>query len=134
MPIQTLRSPAQFRFMLAQPPVARSSHFFLYCWPPRQSATAVQMARFEALFVPVQVFHLGVILPKRFARRAVTRNLMRRQVYALARQLLAGHEKGAWLLRMRSGLDVHSFPSASSKALKQAMRAELLALMAKALP
>ncbi len=76
---------------------------------------------------------LGCVLPKRHARRAVTRNLLRRQmraVFASRHALLAG---GLWLLRLRAPFPLGDFPSAASRALAGAARAELEQLLARAM-
>jgi ribonuclease P protein component len=68
---------------------------------------------------------LGVVVPKRHARRSVTRSLVKRQMRAaLSRhaQVLPG---GQWLLRLRQPFPVREFPSAASQALAHAMREEL---------
>lgn len=74
---------------------------------------------------------LGALLPKRWARRAVTRNTMRRQVYAVAASS-APLRSGAMVVRLRSSFDRQAFPSATSSALKQAVRTELQTLFAQA--
>ena len=69
-------------------------------------------------------------MPKRWARRAVTRNAIRRQIYALADG--APLPQAAHVVRLRSGFDRSRFASASSDALKRAVRAELEQLFARA--
>lgn len=69
-------------------------------------------------------------MPKRLARRAVTRNLIRRQVReAASRWSLT---EGAWLVRLRKAFDSRQFPSAASIALRAEVRAELDDLMRRA--
>ena len=74
----------------------------------------------------------GLVVPKRHARRAVTRSLIKRQ----GRVAFAGHaaslRPGRWLLRLRAPFAPAAFVSAASDALAQAVRAELQALMARA--
>jgi ribonuclease P protein component len=68
---------------------------------------------------------LGVVVPKRHARRSVTRSLVKRQMRAALSchaQVLPG---GQWLLRLRQPLAVREFPSAASQALARAVREEL---------
>ena len=78
---------------------------------------------------------LGVIVPKRFARRAVTRTLLKRQIrYGVGRH---AHNlpPGMWVVRLRAGFDQTSFASAASEALRAAVRKEvehLLLSMARA--
>jgi len=70
--------------------------------------------------------------PKRWAKRAVTRNAIKRQVFAVT-TLFAPHihtlPVAAYVLRLRAGFDRKVFVSATSDALKTAVRAELLELM-----
>lgn len=70
--------------------------------------------------------------PKRWARRAVTRNAIRRQIYALGGELALALPPAAHVVRLRAAFDRSQFPSASSLALKQAVRAELQQLFARA--
>ena len=75
---------------------------------------------------------LGAMVPKRWARRAVTRNAIKRQIYAVT----ALHEEqlqqpvAAHVVRLRSTFDRKQFISPSSDLLKQAVRAELQQLFA----
>jgi len=71
--------------------------------------------------------------PKRWARRAVTRNLMRRQIYAVFGQSTARLPAGAHLIRLRAGFNPAQFPSAASPALRRAVRGELQSLLTFAL-
>jgi len=78
---------------------------------------------------------MGVVVPKRFARRSVTRTLLKRQIRAaVARQdeTVAGLPAGLWVVRLRSPFAVKDFPSAASDALRQAARGELDTLLADA--
>ncbi|WP_298826750.1 ribonuclease P protein component [uncultured Piscinibacter sp.] len=75
---------------------------------------------------------LGMVIPKRHARRSVTRTLLKRQIRAAvggAEGLLA---EGLWVVRLRSPFDRQSFPSAGSAALASAAGMELAALMQQA--
>lgn len=83
---------------------------------------------------------LGLVVPKRYARRAVTRNLIKRQIRAVFDAYLSAsitqaqtmampstHKNlsGFWVVRLRAGFDAQKFPSASSNALRVALRTEL---------
>lgn len=68
---------------------------------------------------------LGCVVPKRHARRAVTRNMLKRQMRAAAQRHEAGLAQGLWLVRLRQGFPVAQFPAADSQALRDAARAEL---------
>jgi ribonuclease P protein component len=73
-----------------------------------------------------------LVVPKRFARRAVTRNLVKRQMRAVMAGSAVTLDGGLWVLRLKSALDRTAFPSAASPALRRAVRAELLKLMDRA--
>ena len=84
---------------------------------------------------PAKGAWMGVVVPKRFARRSVTRTLLKRQIRAaIARQdsAAAGLPAGLWVVRLRSPFAVKDFPSAASDALRQAARGELDTLLADA--
>ena len=72
---------------------------------------------------------LGAMIPKRWAKRAVTRNAIKRQIYSVARDFESQLPSGAWVVRLRSGFDKSQFRSASSIALKDVVRSELVALL-----
>jgi ribonuclease P protein component len=75
---------------------------------------------------------LGLVVPKRHARRAVTRTLVKRQIRNVVAACAPQLEPGLWVVRQRNPFDVKQFPSAASDALKQAARAELRALFERA--
>jgi ribonuclease P protein component len=75
---------------------------------------------------------LGLVVPKRHAKRAVTRTLVKRQIRHVAAACAAGLDPGLWVVRQRSPFDPMQFPSAASDALKEAARAELRALFERA--
>lgn len=81
---------------------------------------------------------LGLVVPKRHARRAVTRSLLKRQMRArmadaVARtQPPAGLPAGLWVLRLKSPFDKARFASAASAALREAARSELALLLQRA--
>ncbi|MBW8777704.1 MAG: ribonuclease P protein component [Burkholderiales bacterium] len=75
---------------------------------------------------------LGLVVPKRHARRAVTRTLVKRQIRHVAAACASGLEPGLWVVRQRSPFDPKQFPSAASDALKEAARDELRALFERA--
>jgi ribonuclease P protein component len=75
---------------------------------------------------------VGAVIPKRWARRAVTRNTIKRQVYAVSNALATPISTGHYVVRLRMEFSRKDFPSATSDPLKHAVRAELRALWAKA--
>lgn len=128
--MQRLRTRAQFQALLAERPVARTPHFAWHRLRELAPAQAASPADWSA--APHGPW-LGALVPKRWARRAVTRNAIRRQVHALGAARLAALP-GAHLIRLRAAFPADAFPSASSRALKRAVRAELEQLLARAAP
>ncbi|HLO96650.1 MAG TPA: ribonuclease P protein component [Burkholderiaceae bacterium] len=74
---------------------------------------------------------LGCVVPKRHARRAVTRSLIKRQIRAVFADAAGLLPPGLWVVRLRLPLDRKQFPSAASDPLKALVRGELLQLRAK---
>ncbi len=81
----------------------------------------------QALFAVADVW-LGAMVPKRWARRAVTRNAIKRQIYTVGATFEARLPQAAHVVRLRSTFDRKQFISATSDQLKQAVRDELLQL------
>ena len=75
---------------------------------------------------------LGLVVPKRHAKRAVTRTLVKRQIRNVAAACAPQLAPGLWVVRQRSPFDPKQYPSAASEALKGAARAELRALFDRA--
>ena len=135
--MQRLSTRAQFQAVLAGDTVSRTAHFALHRMALPVSpgdaspSPGPRPHRPQALFA-VDGFWLGVLIPRRWARRAVTRNLIRRQIYAVAESLPTPLPQAAHVVRLRAGFDRQHFPSAASTALKAAVRGELLQLWARA--
>jgi ribonuclease P protein component len=75
---------------------------------------------------------LGLVVPKRHAKRAVTRSLVKRQIRAIAAGCADRLAPGLWVVRQRSAFDPKQYPSAASDALRDAAREELRALFERA--
>ncbi len=130
---------ADFERLLGAWPWARSTHFAVHHVPaaplqpqrPVKPAQAGELSTGPAPSCPPLVDDLptacwlGCVVPKRHARRAVTRNLLKRQVRGAFERHEALLPHGLWLVRLRQGFPVAEFPSARSAALQQAARAEL---------
>ena len=69
------------------------------------------------------------MVPKRWAKRAVTRNAIKRQVYTLGAELLPKLVPAVFLVRLRKEFSRQQFQSAVSTQLKDAVRTEVLSLM-----
>ena len=141
--IGRLQQAADFQRLLATPPRRRSAHFCVHyvaaepaplrARPPQAKADDLSTACEPNLTAPVDKLPegcwLGCLVPKRHARRAVTRSLLKRQMRAAAQRYADTMAPGMWLLRLRSGFATSQFPSAGSKALREAARQELDALL-----
>jgi len=97
------------------------------------SAEGVSLLVDDSAVADALNWRLGLVLPKKQARRSVTRSLMRHQAREAFRrhapQVLAagrhGPEVDGWVVRLRAPFDRKLFPSAASEALSAAVRQEL---------
>jgi len=143
--IEPLRDAAAFQRLLRTPPCIISAHFAIHHLAKREETpdSAANMAVVRQLStdaspdggeyvddqlreaVEVSRHAFAVVVPKRHARRAVTRSLLKREM----RAAFAGHvprlDPGAWLMRLRAGFDRSQYPSAASLALRKVVRTEL---------
>ena len=69
------------------------------------------------------------MVPKRWAKRAVTRNAIKRQIYNVSAEFSPRQRPAAFVVRLRREFSRKNFLSATSDQLKQAIRSELLALL-----
>ncbi|MGI9134368.1 MAG: ribonuclease P protein component [Rhodoferax sp.] len=125
--MQRLKTRAQFQAVLAGSTLARTPHFALHHCAldtPMPAVTAPDAVR---LF-PLAVVWLGAMVPKRWAKRAVTRNAIKRQIYHVSAEMQTRLQARAHVVRLRAAFDRAQFHSASSDALKAAVRSELLEL------
>lgn len=76
---------------------------------------------------------LGLVVPKRHARRAVTRNLIKRQVREAMRLHGPRLPQGLWVVRLRAPFDRVAYPSPGSDALRADTRQELAQLFERAI-
>ena len=141
--MQRLKTRAQFQAVLAGTTVARTAHFALHRTAldvqplaptrpvPGSGAEGNPPISPTALFA-VQEPWVGALIPKRWAKRAVTRNAIKRQIYSVSSEFEARLTRAAHVVRLRSAFDRASFPSATSDALKRAVRGELEQLFARA--
>ena len=115
---------------LAQGPEARRARSAEQALSQPLSTGAVSQCAQAVDESPAGVW-LGCVVPKRHARRAVTRNLLKRQVRAVFQDLAGTMPGGCWLVRLRQPFAVAQFPSAASAALQAAVRQELQELLAR---
>jgi ribonuclease P protein component len=74
-----------------------------------------------------------MVVPKRHAKRSVTRNLLKRQMREVMQDRGASLPPGLWVLRLKAPFDRKQFTSPGSDALRTDARAELEKLLARAL-
>ena len=123
-PLKRIKAWAQFQQLMKAPPVARSKHFVVHRDAPQaQTAEATNPA--DAQKSNVKGLCLAALLPKRWAKRAVTRNALRRQIYAAFAQQQAQLKPVPHLVRLRSAMSPDLFTSASSEPMKKAVRQEI---------
>ena len=122
--------------------MARSEHFALHrsVLSPRNNqvagvgvsepmvSTASAEPKLPPLF-PVLDLWMGAMVPKRWAKRAVTRNAIKRQIYTVSADFSPKQRQAAFVVRLRRDFSRKVYLSASSDQLKQAVRTELVALM-----
>ena len=155
LPYRVISKAAEFERVLRVPARWRTEHFALHhcaATLARQSAglalgtpaagrSSSQMAELSTgqsptLFIAVddsaaEPRWLGLVVPKRFAKRAVTRSLLKRRMrmaFVEANALRGGW----WVCRLRAPFPMATYPSARSHALDQAVRGELAELLAAA--
>ena len=137
-----LKTRPQFQAALAGGTAARTAHFALHRLRlaavdtlSTGSDSSPRARQAQALFGVDQGLPgvwLGAMVPKRWARRAVTRNAIKRQIYAVAAGFEPRMPQAAHVVRLRAAFDRKHFLSATSDALKDAVRAELQQLFATA--
>ena len=133
--MQGLRTRAQFQAAMAGTVQARSHHFVLhFCsfdaalLPQRPAPGSTVFDKGLALERPA----VGALVPKRWAKRAVTRNTIKRQIYNVSLFFGPQLSPGAHVVRLRSAFDSKLFPSATSAPLRAAVRQELISLFGQA--
>lgn len=137
---------ADFERVLATPPRSRSAHFAMHHVMDAPSRAAGKNPRPTAEKLSTElVLHgaeivdnlsgrhwLGCVIPKRHARRSVSRNMLKRQIRAAMTLHSSGLLPGLWLVRLRSPFAAAQFVSAASVALRDAARDELQQLFTRA--
>ena len=136
-----------FERVMARPPLSRSAHFAVHHLAAGPAAPAgggskvkdPKLSTGDAPTCPPLVddslptgWWLGTVVPKRHARRSVTRNLIKRQMRVVMGELATHLLTGLWVLRLKSPFDRQRFTSPASDALRQAARDELCGLLQRA--
>ena len=144
--------PADFQLVLAAPQRSRSAHFAVHYVagvPSRPKAAANEAA--TAALVPLLSPELstggaelstvavddgrrwlGLVVPKRHAKRAVTRNLIKRQLRAAMACHAGALPAGLWVVRLRAPFDRKQFLSPASEVLRAVAHDEIAQLFQRA--
>jgi len=137
---------ADFERVLATPSRSRSAHFALHhvASGPQLRSAAAEVARARKLSTGTAAYFpqpvddspegiwIGCVVPKRHARRAVTRSLLKRQIRGAFCRHAAVLPGGLWLVRLRAPFVTTEFVSARSARLAAAAHDELDRLLARA--
>lgn len=134
---------SEFEAMLRLAPMAVSEHFALYHRKPKSSESPDRTGgtigsplltdrdpspHQSVDNIPIR---LGIVVPKRLSRRAVTRSLLKRQIRAAATRKLNQLKPGIWIVRQRTAFRAAADGSAASDSLKLEARLELDGLLEK---
>ena len=112
--------------------IARTPHFVLHKWAhDAQKSTGPGFEQTPALFSQ-GVLYMGALTPKRFAKKAVTRNTIRRMVHEATRHWAPDLAPSAYVVRLRANFSAQKFISATSDTLRQAVAQELTQLFTQA--
>lgn len=126
---------ADFKRILATWPIGRTARFAVHHLgaDPAASRPAKLSTDAGCNAAPVAIrpggHWLGLVVPKRHARRAVTRSLLKRQMRLRFLQAASGVDAGLWVIRLKAPFEKASFPSAASDALRQAAATEIADLL-----
>jgi len=129
--VQRLKTRAQFQAVLAGTIIAKTPHFALH--RNRLDGTRVSSPTDKPV-APARLFcqqdmWIGAMVPKRWAKQAVTRNAIKRQIYTVSADFSPMFPPAAFVVRLRSTFARTEFVSAVSEQLRQAVRNEIQTLM-----
>jgi ribonuclease P protein component len=139
---QPIEQSTDFERVLRTRSRAQTQHFAVHYLPDRPSLSSrARRARIARMLstgdapeavkpvddLPVLLW-AGAVVPKRHARRAVTRTLLKRQIRSAVERHAEALAGGLWVVRLRAPFDKARFPSAASDALKRVAHDELEAL------
>lgn len=151
--IASITRASDFSRVLKEPCRARSPHFAVHflaqqpqSWQPKAAtapnatagATGTELSTATQTSSPMAVDEgllqgrwLGLVVPKKHAKRSVTRSLLKRRIRVAV--LRVEHlDVGMWVVRLCSPFPRTEYSSAASEQLGQVASAELAVLMSKA--
>lgn len=147
-----MRVSADFERVLAQPAVVANRHFALHglasepcirvnhqAEPTQPDLLTVQCPGDSAAVdnssapghpgAPPRCVWLGIVVPKRYARRAVTRSMLKRQIRSGVERFADGLPLGMWVFRLRSSYDPQRFVAAAPGEMRLTVRSEVTQLL-----
>ena len=131
-----LKTRAQFQAVLKGQIVSKTRHFALHRGMLNNQVDfqhEKEIAKASLCFGPHDVC-IGAIVSKRLAKRAVTRNAIKRQIYCVGEAFSNDLQLDAYVVRLRLRFDRAVYTSATSEALKQAVRREVENLFSSVMP
>ena len=127
-----LKTRSQFQAVLAGERVASTTHFVLHRNVLPDMGRPAAANRHGPIGTDrdadADLVWLGAMVPKRWAKRAVTRNAIKRQIYSVSSEVDFDLPGAAHVVRLRAAFDRKQFVSASSDPLKAQVREELVRL------
>lgn len=144
---RALTQASDFTEVLNAPARARTVHFAVHHLPRRPLAGGKAVPSLDAADLSTALtpmvsrsvngpsltgLWLGLVVPKRYAKRAVTRTLLKRRIRAAVSTSSATLAPGLWVVRLRTPFARSEFISAGSERLDKAAAGELAMLMAAA--
>lgn len=144
-----LRS-VDFQSVLSTPPRSRSAHFSVHhlaarpsvARKPVKTTVPTELSTGDAQSCPPPVDDLpklpltgqwlGLVVPKRHAKRSVTRNLIKRQMRTVMQCHAPSLAAGLWVLRLKAPFDRKLFVSPASEPLRRTAHDELALLLQRA--
>lgn len=133
--LQSLTGAGRFQAVMATRPCARSLHFMVHHLAAAKLSTSAESAPVDAVDESScrGALRLGMVVPKRHARRSVTRTLVKREMRSGVGKVSAELPAGDWVVRLRAPFDPKRYVSARSEALAHEVRIELAQLISDAL-
>ena len=133
--MQRLKTRPQFQAVLNGRLIAKTEHFALHSVdvsgndPNTSPSTMSDAEKKRVALFPLPTTWIGAMAPKRWAKRAVTRNVIKRQIYTLSGEFSSDLPAAVFLIRLRREFSRNEFISAQSKSLKEAVCFELQTLL-----
>ncbi len=136
--VRRLKTHSQFQAVLADRAVVVTDHFALHFMVVMREEGAESLrestvnSRQKQSEAEVGVSKIGAMVPKRWAKTAVSRNTIRRQIYEVSKDYERAFQSATLVVRLRAAFSRAQFLSPTSRVLKSAVRLELEQLFTRA--